>query len=664
MKKRLLAVLLAGVLALSACGGQQGAATTNAPAGTTQAPAATTKAPAAPATKAPETKAPETKAPETKAPETKAPETQAPTEAPTEPPAPVEKEFSRYDGKAVTLNPLEANAADNVLHTYVSARLYREWPGDDGVSKWYRPELAESDPVQMDTEGKLWQITVRQGINFVDNEGKDTGKEITAETFEYTYRMSQDPKLKMRAGDSLGTIINIVNAKQYFTQTPEAPVSWDDVGIKAIDKYTLQIATELPVNTTLVARAFCGYNTAPVEPELFESLKSADGTSTTYGTDEKSAYFSGAFYVESWVKESKEVLKRNPLYPLYDEVNWTTVNLISGGDPNARLLMFNNGELQFTDLDATLGFEYNESPLYIAVPNRYVCSIEFCDSSSFFKLDENGTPVRVELGKEGMELPILSNTNFKKAIWYAVDRTTLGKLVNGRPCTYLIPDTSMAFDDGTLFRNTPEAQAYTQPVDEAYNPELAKQYFETAMKEEGYGDSDKLTVHLLYNTAAYQKNAAAFLQEQLAVVFGADRFELALDELDDTPRLAQMKSWRDNRNAYQLAFTVWSFSSGDTMPIKALGPYASATYTRCNSPYHCEELEQIMASVPKDARLLTDQQYGVELAAKAEKAALDDPINVPLFGRTSEYLLSDEVELPIDPFLGLGFFDWLADYAE
>ena len=658
--KKLMSLLLAAamILSLAACG-QEPAATTPAPAVTTKAPEATTKAPEA-TTAAP---APPTKAPEatTAAP---APTTAAPEPTTAEPVPEVEKIYNRYDQVVLTMNPFEANAADSVVHSFMAARLYREWPGEDGASRYYRPELAAEAPVQMDSEGKVWQIKVREGVNFVNNKGEDTGKEITAEVFEYSFRMMLDPVLKQRAGDNLTTYVNILNAKAYFTQTAEAPIAWEDVGIKAVDKYTLEVTAALPTTEILIRKTFSGYNTAPVEPELYESLLNEDKTKTEYGTDETKVYFSGPFYVEVWNKESQEVLKRNPNYPLYDEIHFTTVNLHSVTDANTRVLMFEKGELDLVALTAAMGFEYNESPQYVTVPNRYVMSIEIGDGSAYYKKTDDGKLERVDLGKEVLDLPILADENFKKALWYAIDRTLLASLVNGRPSTYLIPDTATSDEEGHYFKDTPEALAYRQSPEEAYNPEYAKECFEKAMADNGYGPNDKLTVELIHSTAEGQIRTGEFLKEHLEKLFGVDRFELVLNGVQESVMLAQEKGWRDNPKSYQLGFGQWSLAAGDDLPMQALKVYSSSYYGRCNSSYHCEKLEEMIWMLDTDAKLSVDRAYAVQVSAEAEKAALEGLVAIPMYGKSSEYLIADRIELPIDPELGLGFFEWLGDVIE
>ena len=95
--------------------------------------------------------------------------------------------------------------------------------------------------------------------------------------------MALDPVLKQRAGDNMSIYITIVNAKEYFQQTPEAPVKWEDVGIRALDELTLELTLATPSTQMNVMQQFTGYGTVPTDPDLFTSLM-ANGA-TAYGTD-------------------------------------------------------------------------------------------------------------------------------------------------------------------------------------------------------------------------------------------------------------------------------------------------------------------------------------------------------------------------------------------
>jgi oligopeptide transport system substrate-binding protein len=104
-------------------------------------------------------------------------------------------------------------------------------PAEIGFAQWYAagktagqlpynryPQMAASLPQPMDTEGLVWQITLRNDLKFQD------GTVINAATFDYGWRQLLDPKLLNDRASNLysATDLPLVNAEGYFKQlTPD-----------------------------------------------------------------------------------------------------------------------------------------------------------------------------------------------------------------------------------------------------------------------------------------------------------------------------------------------------------------------------------------------------------------------------------------------------------
>lgn len=645
----LIAVLLTACLTGCSSGQQESSAppVTTGPEKTTT-PAATEKTTQVPTTKAPTTKEAET----TAAPSTPAPSTEVPEVKDVKP-------LVIASSNCTTLNPYLANAAEDDFQTFTGARLYRFFPDGNG-GREVIPELADGEPVQVDSEGTVWQIKIKSGLTFMDYLGQDTGKPINAETFEYSFRMALDPRLKNRAGDGYSVYITIVNAELYFKQTAESKVDWKDVGIKAIDPLTLEIRTAVPATKINVMKTFTGYSTVPVEPELFASLMAEDGLTCAYGTDVTKTYFSGGFYCTEWVKESAIVLKKNPNYVYADKVKMTDVKLLYVSNASTKLDMFLAGELDITSLNPAQGKEYAESPMYVTYPSRYLVYIEICDSSAYYERNAEGELIRHEVDPSQLEMPILGNINFKKALWYGVNRKTLANLNQGFPVTYIIPDTSEAYEDGTLFKDTDVAKSYRQSVEESYNPELAKQYFEKAMDECGYSKTDKLVIEFKTNEDFHQTQTAIVLQEQYTNVFGEDRIEIKHTVTTEVFK----KLWRENPNIYQLGVSYWSRAVTDESPYNTFDTFASSFYTTAAASYHVEKVEDLVYLQKKEARVKNDREYNVKLAGEMEKAFLDECGVIPLYERNTQYLINEDLILPVNPEEVRALYYWLSEWAE
>ena len=560
--------------------------------------------------------------------------------ASTEAPAPAVKHLRMPDGECQTFNPYLANTQDEMMNDFAQARLYRRFAKEDRKTLYMRPELAAEEPIQMDAEGKVWQIKIRPDLFFTDYQGNLTDKPINAAVFEHSFKMALDPVLKQRAGDNMSIYITIVNAKEYFQQTPEAPVKWEDVGIKTVDDLTLELTLAAPSTQMNVMQAFTGYGTVPTDPDLFTSLM--ENGATAYGTDHTKTLYCGAFYVTDWVKSSAITLKKNPHYVFADEIKLTDATLYYGENYQAQLEMYMKGDLDSTALDAEIAPRYAEREDYLSYPARYL--------------------MQIEINRGNTEKPILDNMNFKNALWYAVDRVALAKLEAATPANYIIPDTSLADSEtGLLFKDTDTAKSYREDINASYDPAKAKEYFDKAMEEEQI--SGKLTLELIISPATPEQSLCAqFLQQHLAEIFGEDRFELVITE--DQDRANRMKTWRDNPNAYELCLSNWSRAVTDDSPFNVFDKYSEVYDMKVNAPYGNAFINETIFLQTVDPQVKTDQAYNVFLAGQMEKEALENRLVIPMFERNFQYLISPKLVLPLEvpqPSMGFTLRPWLAD---
>ncbi len=137
--------------------------------------------------------------------------------------------------KIGSLNPLTyINSYSSTQIKRSSMILYTYFPNEDYTFCDLSGELADGDPVQVDDEGKVWQIKIRDGVVW------ENGDDLDANDVYYTWRMILDPKLaNLRASNFAKDVIEIENAMNYF----EGKCSWDEVGLKLVDDNTVEIHT-------------------------------------------------------------------------------------------------------------------------------------------------------------------------------------------------------------------------------------------------------------------------------------------------------------------------------------------------------------------------------------------------------------------------------------
>ena len=529
-----------------------------------------------------------------------------------------------------TFNPhTSQQGTDNTAIAYITSPMYGFALNPETLRGELRPILADGEPVDVSGNGTVWHLKVNEKAQW------HNGDPINADTFIYSWKMGLDPKLlPVKASDLAGGTVQIVNAKAYYAQASTGvEVAWDEVGIKKVDDYTIELTLTEPYSAKEIMQHFRTVGCLPVYEPLYEAGMNADRTETSYGTEFAQVMSCGQFYLGEWIKGSEQLYMRNESWPLAHLTKVDGISVRSVEDNNTRVQMFEAGDLDTVGLNAEGMKQYGEDPRLRMSSSNYIHHID--------------------INYDNTEKPILANINFRKALFYGTDRVTISTLTQNYPANFLIPDTGVSYADGTAFRDLPIANEYLGENYD-YNPELALEYFNKAWEEEGL--SGKLTVKLLYgNDKQSVTLMAQFLQEAWPKLFGEDRFALELEGMPYQQSCDQKKTVKTEPNAYEMALSRWSLSAGESNPIRFLEPYTS-TYARRNGNYRCDVHDE-MYLLAKTAEVRMDEVKLAEVTAAAEKALLDTVTVVPVYQESSFSLTGERLILPYteeDPSLGWG----------
>ena len=604
--KRALALILAltMVMALVACGGDK--PTSSAPTSTPDK-SATTSTPATP-------------------------------DKPAEPEKPAEpkiyKTYTTYTAANACAVVDQTTGSINIQQ-HIAGTLYKVLPVDGKAV--LSPLMAAEEPIDVNGDGVTWDIKLRKDLKW------ENGDPINADTFVYTFKMILDPKLVLaKANGAASNYIKILNGSAYYSQGKEgaAPVAWEDVGVKKIDEYTIRITCDAQATKTLVMRHFASRLTTPVYEPLFKECLSADGTTSTYGSTADKVLSCGPYKLENWQVGAVREFVKNENYVRADLINMDGVKVTVLEDAGTALQMFDKGEIDYLVLDAAARETYGDDPRINITPTRKVQCIEFNIYNT--------------------EKPILKNENFRKALYYATNREEMAKLTDGVPSPGVVGARSTAKADGTKFRELAADAGYI-PANYGYDPTLAKQLFDQAMKDEGLST---LELTLLSSSSATNSAYTEYLQETWQNIFGIDKFKLNINLLPSAQASSTRKSWKTNPNAYEIVLASWDLTGGDFNPIKALVPYTTGSTTG-NAPYDAyTELNDLYneSQLPEN-RLDEDKQN--EFALKMEKYMIDHAVVVPTINGVTYAMFADRVILPLDGWdIELGFGAEFADIAQ
>jgi oligopeptide transport system substrate-binding protein len=297
--------------------------------------------------------------------------------------------------------------------------------------------------------------------------------------------------------------------------------------------------------------------------------------------------------------------------------------------------LFLAGNLDIIDLTGDQVDQYQEDPRTRVYPSRVV--------------------THMDINAGNTANPILKNMNFRRAMYWAMDRNTFAKLTKQMAAPTYIHHTAGGYpDDNILYRDLPEAKALVNP-NGGYDPVKAKNYFNAALAETGI--KGKVTVNLMYSDASAEtKIIGEYMQKQLPIIFGADKFALTLTSSPSASFSATKRNWVNNPNAYQMAFGSWSNSSTLIYPNTQFRYFASS-YSSGSAPYNNAKFDQLFnQSLTEEYRL--DQKKTVAATIEMEKIFLNEVLAVPVYEAVSRTMFAPRVKLPLKdyvPSVGWGY---------
>jgi len=518
-----------------------------------------------------------------------------------------------------TLNMLTNQGTNTTtVAGYCSAYLYADRIKEDLTGWEWTLELASQFPQQVDEEGKVWEVKIRDDFYW------SNGDQITIDDVIFTYKQYADPRQQNLAASNLtqNPYCDIVNIYAY--QMGEVD-DWEDVGIKKIDDWTLQVEVEKPSISLNIQRLL---NRPLVYEPLYMACMNEERTATTYGTSINNWMSAGPFILKEWIPDGKMVLEKNPDYP-YDDIKLQYYTFVQVPDVNTAMQLFEKGEIDYVDVPYTSWEAYEDDPRFF----------EYYNDSLMY--------VFVNLGNPNQN-SILGNLNYRKALYWGIDREEIANTLHSHPATRLVrkavvgnPANGKAFIDF-------EADYVPDPT-KVYDVAKANEYLAKAFEETKLS---KVTMRVMYtDTSTHIKGCAEIMQQRYNETFGG-KVEIKMHVVP-SGQAGTLRRWDpSNPTAYDTAL-------GSLLP-SASDPRSTFTFYRSDySPprfcYNNKEFDAIYESI-MNYDLEAENDKIIEGCQKMEKMILDDLVIIPLYERPNKVLFNEHVNLPANGYItGFGF---------
>ena len=546
-----------------------------------------------------------------------------------------------------TLNS-HINTDATTINSVLSLTLFKEYLNEEGTGFTKECMLAAEKPIQMDEEGKVWQIKIRQDCYWADY-GPTKGKnaQITADTVIYSFKMCLDPDL-MNARASLLTNnsnMQIVKAYDYQQQySTGVMVDWDEVGLKKIDDFTIEVTTEKPSTQTSVMTGMGGYAWGYMiyEP-LFEECLADDRSYTTYGTSIDTYACAGEFMLSEWYPDGKITVIKNPNYVKADEIYLDGIEFYVVPDTNTALELFEAGKLDKIDLLFQHWESYAEDPRVYDYYKHSVCYV----------FVNNGNPNYNNL---------LGNLNFRKAIYYGIDRVEFAQLLNASPNARIANRATVADPEtGKSYLDLP--CDWADDPTQIFDVKAASEYLTKAFEETGV---NKASFSCMYTETATHTRASV---EVFTRQINENLKGITVSARSIPSNVAyKTRRWNpEDPDAYDMTLgaNAPSFDSA-LYTMEAFDPYATQVNFYWDSMPEARDRYAALCAQAKDALGIGDNAKVNELCLEMEEIIVKELyIRIPIYAIGNKRMYSERVQLPVESYVNaFGFGEYYGKIVE
>lgn len=413
----------------------------------------------------------------------------------------------------------------------------------------------------------------------------------------------------VKAGDFVASFKNVVdptygssssNQMDIFKNgraIREGKATLDEFGVKAIDDKTLQLTLENPI--PYLAQVLVGTPFMP-KNEAFAKEKGE-----TYGTSAENFVGNGPFVISGWDGNTESwVLKKNDSYWDKDNVKLAKIDVQVIKETGTGTNLFDNGDLDYTQLADTYALQYKDSPQAHFVPKATVGYLS-----------------------PNQKRPITGNVNVRKAFLQAIDKETFAKEILGDGSTAL-----NGFVPANFAKNPETGEDFRKENGDflPYNLKEAQKSWATAKKELG---KDTIELELISADSAIAKKTIEFVQGQL---------QQNLPGLTIKLKSLPLQNRLDLQTAgdFDLAFGTWTPDYAD--PINFLEFYDSKSGLNTagyNDSSYDEGLNEARTTLANDPEKRWDKLLSLENTLIEKDAGV-----LPLFQGAIGYLKSDRLQ--------------------
>lgn len=407
------------------------------------------------------------------------------------------------------------------------------------------------------------------------------GDYVTAHDFEHSWKSSVHPDTARTASMCFYVIKNAAACL-------ERKVGIEEVGIKAIDDFTLQVQLENPAPYFLSLTTCAAF--APVHQ------RNEEAHPDWYNKEGLQFVCNGPYLIDHWHKGSSISFKKSPYYWDRENVDVEVVKALRIEDESVQFQMFKNKELDF------IGNPFSKLSADLLIESGLKNSLKCVDTTKVEWLFVNVTK------------PPFNDKNLRKALAYSINREALAEHVyrlGEKPATGILAAT-LKLNDKDYFAGVSD--------------EKAKEYFKKALESHG-GALGNLT--LSFAASGMSKQIVQAIQSQWKQTLGCDVSILQQDW--------SVQFQNCVKGDYDLAKMGWVSWIDD--PIYVLQTFRKKDLNTNMSRWYQKEYEQLLDLSDKEKDVSQRKAY----LKQAEAILMEELPIIPIIFGPAIYLHQDYV---------------------
>ncbi|MBK5457182.1 peptide ABC transporter substrate-binding protein [Bacillus sp. TH23] len=475
---------------------------------------------------------------------------------------------------------LASDSASSTALNNTMEGLYRT-----GKDQKRMPGIAED--VQKLDDGKKYIFKLRKDAKW------SNGEPVTAKDFVYSWKRAVNPDTKATYSYIM---FDIKNAEKIHKK--ELPA--DQLGVKAIDDYTLEVELDNPVPY------FIDLTVYPVFYPLNENFVKSQGDK--FGLEANTTLYNGPFVMSDWKHEQSFQFKKNPSYWDNKTVKIEEINFNIVKNTSTDVNLYETNSIDRAALTSEFVDKFRQTPEFQTRKEVGVAYLRFNQNNKY-----------------------LSNKNLRKAISMSFDRDNIAKVILNNGAIGAYGFVGKDFAEGP---NKKDFRAENGNLVETDSKE-AKKLWETAKKELG---TDKIELEFLSFDNEDAKKIGEFLKGEMEKNLPGLTIKIKQQPF------AQKNKLEDSQE-YDMAFGIWGPDFPD--PVSYLDMFVT-NGSQNKTGYSNPKYDELILKAKTDTK---DLQARWNNLLEVEKILIkEDAVITPIFQKGSAYVVKGAVKdiIPIN----------------